>query len=55
MSSLYEQVLKTVQATEKRMSVAQEKISILSRELISLGRQHAAERDALAALEKDGK
>ena len=53
--SLYEQALRAVQVTERRISATQEKISIFSRELIALSRQRAAERQALDVLEKEGK
>jgi hypothetical protein len=55
MMSLYEQALKAVQTTEKRISAAQEKVSFFSRELADLGHRYAAERRALDALEKGGK
>jgi hypothetical protein len=51
---LYNEALKTVQSIERKISSHQEKVSVLSRELASLGRQLFAARQVVAVLEKEG-
>ena len=51
---LYQEAVKTVQVTERKISVLQEKVSLASRELSVLGRRLVAAREVLAVLEKEG-
>ena len=51
---LYNEALKTVASIERKISSHQERVSVLSRELASLGRQLFAARQVVAVLEKEG-